>query len=181
MNTDSSRSRLGSRPPDVFHELQAGKHLIWIGEKLVKQTEFFLWKDLLPSICGDGEGVVIQDGVSNSKLVFGDDFCTAEKGFDPEGEFFGIKRLGNIVIHAGEEAFFDVSRLFSGREHEDGEVIFTVPKESGKGETIRAGKCRFQQHHINAAFFEGMERFFDIISKKGPVAGICKEKREPSF
>ena len=34
---------------------------------------------------------------------------------------------------------------------------------------------------INAAFFEGMERFFDIISKKSPVAGICKEKREPSF
>ena len=89
-----------------------------------------------------------------------DDFCTAEKGFDPEGEFFGIKRFGNIVIHTGEEALLDVG---------------------GKGETIRAGKGCFQQHQINAAFFEGMERFFDIISKKGPVAGICKEKREPSF
>lgn len=120
MNTDCSRSRLGSRPPDVFHELQAGKDLVWIGEKLIKQTEFFLRKDLLPAICGDGEGVVIQDGISNSKLVLGNDFCTAEKGFDPEGEFFGIKRFGNIVIHTGEEAFFDVSRLFSGRKHEDG-------------------------------------------------------------
>ena len=65
MNTDCSRSRLGSRPPDVFHELQAGKDLVWIGEKLIKQTEFFLRKDLLPAICGDGEGVVIQDGISN--------------------------------------------------------------------------------------------------------------------
>ena len=181
MNTDSSRGRLGSRPPDVFHELQAGKHLIWIGEKLVKQTEFFLWKDLLPSICGDGEGVVIQDGVSNSKLMLGDDFCTAQKGFDPEGEFFGIKRFGNIVIHTGKKAFFDVGRLFSGREHEDGEVIFTVPKESGKGETICAGKVCFQQYQINAAFFEGMERFFGRIREKGPVAGICEEQREPSF
>ena len=87
----------------------------------------------------------------------------------------------STLIHTGEEAFFDVGRLFSGREHEDGEVIFTVPKESGKSETIRAGKGCFQQHQINAAFFEGMESFFDIISKKSPVAGICKEKREPSF
>ena len=181
MNADSSRSGFGSGSPDVFHELQAGKHLIWIGEKLVKQTEFFLWKDLLPVICGDREGVIIQDGISNSKLVLRDDFCTAEKGFDPEGEFFWIKRFGNIVVYTGEKAFFDVGRLFSGREHEDGEVIFTVPKEPGKGETICAGKGCFQQYQINAAFFEGMERFFGCICEKSPVAGICKKKREPSF
>lgn len=178
MNTDSSRSRLGSRPPDVFHELQAGKHLIWIGEKLVKQTEFFLWKDLLPSICGDGEGVVIQDGVSNSKLVFGDDFCTAEKGFDPEGEFFGIKRLGNIIIHAGEEALLNVGGLLSGRKHEDREVIFAVPKEFGESETIHAGKGCLQHHEVDAAFFQGMERLPGGSGGKGPVAGIREEERE---
>lgn len=181
MDTDGGGGGLGGGAPDVIHELQAGKYLVGVGEELVEQAKFLLGQDLLPAVGGDGEGVVVQSGFSDDQLVLGDDLCPAEKGFDPEGEFFGIKRLGNIVIHTGEEAFFDVSRLFSGREHEDGEVIFTVPKESGKGETIRAGKGRFQQHQINAAFFEGMERFFDIISKKGPVAGICKEKREPSF
>ena len=63
----------------------------------------------------------------------------------------------------------------------DLEVTEVSLVDAGANQHIRAGKGRFQQHQINAAFFEGMERFFDIISKKGPVAGICKEKREPSF
>ena len=67
MNTDCSRSRLGSRAPDVFHELQAGKDLVGIGEELVEQAEFFLRKDLLPAVGGDGEGVVIQDGISDEQ------------------------------------------------------------------------------------------------------------------
>lgn len=93
---------------------QAGKDLVWIGEKLIKQTEFFLRKDLLPAICGDGEGVVIQDGISNSKLVLGDDLCTAEKGFDPKDKFLGIEGFRDIIIHAGEEALLNVGGLLSG-------------------------------------------------------------------
>ena len=178
MNTDCSRSRLGSRSPDVFHELQAGKDLVWIGEKLIKQTEFFLRKDLLPAICGDGEGVVIQDGISNSKLVLGNDFCTAEKGFDPKGKFLGIEGFRDIIIHAGEEALLNVGGLLSGGKHEDGEVIFAVPKEFGESETIHAGKGCLQHHEVDAAFFQGMERLPGGTGGKGPVAGIREEERE---
>ena len=181
MDTDGGGGGLGGGAPDVIHELQAGKYLVGVGEELVEQAKFLLGQDLLPAVGGDGEGVVVQGGFSDDQLMLRDDFCTAEKGFDPEGEFFGIKRFGNIVIHTGEEALLDVGGLLSGGKHEDGEVIFAVPKEFGEGETIHAGKGCLQHHEVDAAFFQGMERFFDIISKKGPVAGICKEKREPSF
>lgn len=178
MDTDGGGGGLGGGAPDVIHELQAGKYLVGVGEELVEQAKFLLGQDLLPAVGGDGEGVVVQGGFSDDQLMLRDDFCTAEKGFDPEGEFFGIKRFGNIVIHTGEEALLDVGGLLSGGKHEDGEVIFAVPKEFGEGETIHAGKGCLQHHEVDAAFFQGMERLPGGTGGKGPVAGIREEERE---
>ena len=113
-----------------------------------------------------------------SQLVLGDDLCPAEKGFDPKGKFLGIEGFRDVIIHAGEEALLDVGRLLSGGEHEDGEVIFAVPKEFGEGETIHAGKGCLQHHEVDAAFFQGMERLPGGTGGKGPVAGIREEERE---
>ena len=178
MDADGGRGGLGGGAPDVFHELQTGKYLVGVGEKLVEQAKFLLGQDLLPAVGGDGEGVVVQGGFSDDQLVLGDDLCPAEKGFDPKREFLGIEGLRDVIVHTGEEAFFNIGGLFSGGKHEDGEVIFAVPKEFGEGEPIHAGKGCLQHHEVDAAFFQGMERLPGGTGGKSPVAGIREEERE---
>ena len=178
MDADGGRGGLGGGAPDVFHELQTGKYLVGVGEKLVEQAKFLLGQNLLPAVGGDGEGVVVQGGFSDDQLVLGDDLCPAEKGFDPKREFLGIEGLRDVIVHTGEEAFFNIGGLLSGGKHEDGEVIFAVPKEFGEGESIHARKGCLQHHEVDAAFFQSMERLPGGTGGKSPVAGIREEERE---
>lgn len=80
VDADGGGGGLGGGAPDVIHELQTGKYLVGVGEKLVEQAKFLLGQDLLPAVGGDGEGVVVQGGFSDDQLVLGDDLWPGGEG-----------------------------------------------------------------------------------------------------